>query len=161
MSDTKLSLVPMAPERVTDYFRSLVDWYAEALGEHGCGQADGLHASATRYFMPYIDGRGMPTDSAVFDIVVEGETQAVGAAWCGGADFGSGPTQFIHDLRIFPPFRRKGYGREALDTIVHFARKSGGVSGVALSVLAGNTGAAALYAAEGFVPLSQVMVKPL
>ena len=101
----------------------------------------------------------MPKDSTVFDILVEGEAGPVGAAWCGGADFGSGPTQFIHDLRIFPPFRRRGYGREALDTIVHFARKSGSLRGVALSVLARNTEAAALYAKEGFSPLSQVLIK--
>ena len=159
MSDLKLSIVPMAPELVPAYFRGLVDWYAEALDEHGCGDVDEMHAAASRYYAPYLDAGGLPKDSAVFDILVEGEQGPVGATWCGGADFGSGPTQFIHDLRIFPPFRRRGYGREALDTIVHFARKGGHLRGVALSVLARNAGAAALYASEGFVPLSQVLIK--
>jgi GNAT superfamily N-acetyltransferase len=161
MSLPKLSLVPMEPERVPAYFRSLADWYAEALREHGCGSAEGLHASSSRYFTLYTESSRPPSDSTVFDILVEGEPGAVGALWCGGTDFGSGPVQFVHDLRIFPPFRRRGYARRTLDALAYFARREGGVQGVALSVLVRNAPALRLYEAEGFVPLSQVMVRSL
>jgi len=162
-----LSIVPMPAAKLRAYLRGFADWYAEALGEVGygagldeaCGGADALHDRVAA-LIPGLDADGMPAGSTVFDILVAGEPAPVGATWCGPADFGFGPILYIHDLRVFAPFRRKGYAREALATIRALSKARGHVKGVGLSVLARNTVARDLYLANGFVPISQVLFQP-
>jgi ribosomal protein S18 acetylase RimI-like enzyme len=160
MTVTNLSIVPMPAERVPAYFRSFAEWYAEALGDLACTNLDGLHEQVLAYLQPYLGADGLPAGSMVFDIFDDNLSAPVGATWCGGADFGFGPVFYVHDLRIFAPFRRKGYAKEALATIHDLSRARGGLRGVGLSVLVQNTLARRLYLGDGFVPLSEVLVKP-
>jgi predicted GNAT family acetyltransferase len=80
--------------------------------------------------------------------------------WAGGANFGFGPLFYVHDLRIFPPYRRKGYAAEVLETLATTVKQQEALRGMALSVMAGNVVAADLYAKSGFRPVSTVMFKP-
>ena len=155
-----LSIVPMPAERVPAYFRGFADWYAEALAELGKRGDDDLHAHVAEYLKPWLGANGLPVASTVFDILVDGASTPVGAAWCGSADFGFGPIFYIHDLRIFAPWRRKGYASKALETIYALSKVRSGARGVGLSVLTQNVVARGLYAANGFVPISQIMIRP-
>jgi ribosomal protein S18 acetylase RimI-like enzyme len=150
----------MPAEKVPAYFRGFVDWYAEALAELGHRGDDDLYVHVAQYLKPWLDANSLPIASTVFDILVDDIATPVGAAWCGSADFGFGPIFYIHDLRIFAPWRRKGYAKEALETIYALAKARSGARGVGLSVLAHNVGARALYAAHGFVPISEIMIRP-
>lgn len=160
MTVRNLSIVPMPADRVVAYFRNFADWYAEALVELRCTDANDLHGHVLAYLRPYLGTDGLPAGSMVFDIFADDLTEPVGATWCGGADLGFGPVFYVHDLRIFAPFRRKGYAKEALATIHDLSRARGGLRGVGLSVLVQNTIAHRLYLDNGFVPVSQVLVKP-
>ena len=155
-----LSIVPMPAERVPAYFRGFADWYAEALAELGKRGDDDLHAHVADYLKPWLGSDGLPVASTVFDILVDGTPAPVGAAWCGSADFGFGPIFYIHDLRIFAPWRRRGYSTEALRTIYALSKTRSGARGVGLSVLAHNVAARELYDANGFVPISHILIRP-
>jgi RimJ/RimL family protein N-acetyltransferase len=160
MTVSHLSIVPMPPERVPDYFRSFADWYAEALADLGWNEPDELHAHVTAYLKPALGTDGLPAGSKVFDIFADDLPGPVGATWCGGADLGFGPIFYVHDLRIYAPFRRRGYAKEALATLHDLSKASGNLKGVGLSVLVQNAIARKLYLEDGFTPISQVMVKP-
>jgi len=160
MTVKNLSVAPMPVEKVPAYFRGFVDWYAEALAELGQRDDEDLHAYVAEYLRPYLGADGLPLASTVFDILVGDAPAPVGAAWCGSADFGFGPIFYIHDLRIFAPWRRKGYATEALETIYALSKARSGAKGMGLSVLTHNVVARDLYAANGFVPISQIMIRP-
>ena len=159
MTVKNLSIVPMPAERVQAYFKTFADWYAEALADLACTPPDGLHEQVLAYLQPYLGADGLPAGSMVFDIFADDLPAPVGATWCGGADLGFGPVFYVHDLRVFAPFRRKGYAKEALATIHDLAQARGGLRGIGLSVLVQNTLARQLYLDNGFVPISQVLVK--
>jgi GNAT superfamily N-acetyltransferase len=160
MTVRNLTIVPMPAERVPAYFRGFAEWYAEALGDVAGTNLDELHEQVLAYLQAYLGADGLPASSMVFDIFADDLPAPVGATWCGGADLGFGPVCYVHDLRIFAPFRRKGYAKEALATIDDLARARGGLRGIGLSVLVQNTLAFQLYLEDGFVPISQVLVKP-
>ena len=160
MTVKNLSIVPMPAERVAGYFRGFAEWYAEALADLGCTGGADLHAHVLAYLQPYLGADGLPASSMVFDILADDLPEPVGATWCGGADLGFGPVFYVHDLRIFAPYRRKGYAKEALATIHELSQARGDLRGVGLSVLVQNTIARQLYLDDGFVPVSQVLVKP-
>jgi ribosomal protein S18 acetylase RimI-like enzyme len=155
-----LSIVTMPRERVPGYFELFSEWYAEALVESGRLAANDAHEHVRAYLAPYLDRDGLPRGSQVFDLIVEGEPEPVGATWCGGVNVGFGEIFYIHDLRVHPPYRRRGYARRALATIHALAAERGGGAGVGLSVLARNSIALGLYAAMGWEALSHVMFKP-
>src|SRR5262249_23109117 len=108
MTVKDLAVTPMPAERVPAYFRGFVDWYAEALAELGPRADEDLHAHVAEYLRPWLGTDGLPLASTVFDILVGAAPTPVGAAWCGSTDFGFGPIFYIHDLRIFAPWRRLG-----------------------------------------------------
>jgi ribosomal protein S18 acetylase RimI-like enzyme len=160
MTANPLSIVPMPVAKVPAYFRGFVDWYAEALAELGHQGDDDLHAHVSNYLKPWLDADGLPLASTVFDILLDDIPAPIGAAWCGGTDFGFGPVFYIHDLRIFAPWRGKGYAKAALETIYALSKVRSGARGVGLSVLTHNVVARRLYETHGFVPISQIMIRP-
>jgi ribosomal protein S18 acetylase RimI-like enzyme len=152
-------ITPMPKEDVPGYLRGFSDWYAQSLSDVVPRDVDTMHASVAGFLRPQLTADGLPQGSIVFDIHSEQLAKNVGVVWAGGADFGFGPLFFIHDLRIHPPFRRRGFARAALDCIYEIGKEQGDTCGVALSVLASNAAARDLYASNGFEPLSEVMIR--
>ncbi len=153
-------ITPMPPNEVPAYLRGFAEWYAQSLADADPEAAVGdLHASVAAFLAPQLGADGLPRGSTVFDIHSEQLAANVGVLWAGGADFGFGPLVFIHDLRIHPPFRRKGFARCALDAVQEIGRAQGSTRGVALSVMAGNAVARELYASTGFQPVSEVLIR--
>jgi ribosomal protein S18 acetylase RimI-like enzyme len=153
-------ITPMPREDVPAYLRGFSDWYAQSLSDVRQSTVDEMQAGVAAFLNPQLDAEGVPIGTVVFDIRCEQLDANVGVLWAGGADFGLGPVFFIHDLRIHPPFRRRGFAREALDCVYEIAEAQGGTCGVALSVLATNTVARELYASNGFLPVSEVLIRP-
>jgi ribosomal protein S18 acetylase RimI-like enzyme len=68
------------------------------------------------------------------------------------------PTGFIYDLLIHAPFRRRGYGRQAMLALEDKAQELG-LASLTLHVFEGNTPARDLYAALGYRPEGSYMIK--
>ncbi len=67
---------------------------------------------------------------------------------------------FVSDLVVAEAQRRRGIGRALLQAAEQRAREAG-ASVIRLDVKAGNAGARALYAAEGFTEIETLLEKPL
>lgn len=152
-------LIPMNRAEIPGYLRGFSDWYVQALSDAGPGSVDDLQASVAAFLRPQLDEEGVPIGTTVFEIRPEADRPPVGALWAGGVNLGFGPLFYLHDLRIYPPFRGRGHAREALEAVCTIVQQRGGACGVALSVLAGNTVARELYAKNGFKPLSEVLLR--
>lgn len=152
-------IMPMPRQDVPAYLRGFADWYVQSLSDVAPRSVDDLQARVGAYLQPQLDADGVPIGSTVFDLHAEEVSQNVGVVWAGGADLGFGPLFFVHDLRIHPPFRGRGFARTALDHIYEIAKAEKSLVGVALSVLASNTLARELYVSSGFEPVSEVLLK--
>lgn len=96
--------------------------------------------------------------------------EAVGLlnAVAGFSTFAARPLLNVHDLAVLPAWRGQGVGRALLRAAEAEARRMGACK-LTLEVLSGNTGAAALYASEGYAlyaldpaqGTAQFMQKPL
>lgn len=96
----------------------------------------------------------------LFCIAIDGARDApvVGYFWCKPG--GNGGAVFISDFCILPPFRGKGYAKQALAALeVEYA--GAGYSDIRLRVAASNVRAQYLYQAAGFQATGINMRKPL
>lgn len=82
----------------------------------------------------------------------------VGLLWFLVAERPTGPEAFLMDIVIFPPHRRHGHAREALQQLDHSVDRLG-LETISLSVSPENTVAAALYHALGYEPVFTRMTK--
>lgn len=84
----------------------------------------------------------------------------VGTLWIATIETGVGRAVWIYDVEIFERFRRKGYGRQALEAAESEA-KSLGAESIELHVFGHNAGARALYESAGYATTSLIMKKGL
>jgi ribosomal protein S18 acetylase RimI-like enzyme len=80
---------------------------------------------------------------------VGGEPAGLANCFTGFTTFAARPLVNLHDLGVMPRFRGHGVGRALLRAVEAEAERRGACK-LTLEVLAGNSTAIALYAAEGF-----------
>ncbi|MBV9469333.1 MAG: GNAT family N-acetyltransferase, partial [Abitibacteriaceae bacterium] len=104
-------------------------------------------------------------DHYLFTIVardtITTETQtAVGMLWFAIKDFGAGQIAFLYNFEIAEPFRRRGYGTQALQALEHEVAQLG-LTKIALHVFGYNQGAFALYQKMGYAITDISMAKTI
>jgi len=86
------------------------------------------------------------------------EGAQIGFLWWTVIDRTSGTEAFVLDLVIFPPFRRRGYAKEAMRRLEDHVSELGLVT-ISLSVSEHNIAARSLYTALNYQPVFTRMTK--
>lgn len=105
--------------------------------------------------------KGLATEGQHFYSIEEttrGET--IGMIWVGIQDHGEGRQAFIYDFLIDEPFRRQGYGTQALRALELTVAELGADT-IGLHVFGHNHAARALYEKAGYVTTNVYMQKIL
>ena len=99
-------------------------------------------------------------DHHVYEIKAEPGAAALGFVWFGSVPRGDSRVAFVFQLFVYPPYRRRGHGREALLQVESMAAGMG-FGAIALNVFGSNLPAQALYRSLGYAVTSVGMQKPL
>ncbi len=101
--------------------------------------------------------QGLGTLNHHFFLLKDGD-QAVGSLWYNIATDGLKTNVFLYDLLIYEPFRRKGYGLQAMQGLEAHIRPQGYKS-IALHVFGHNQAAQELYKKAGYGVADLIMEK--
>ena len=86
--------------------------------------------------------------------------QEIGMLWYGIREQAGVREAWIWDVNVAPPFRRQGYGRQAMAVLEQHVRERG-LARISLHVFGHNAAARALYERMGYSPTNIVMSKTL
>jgi ribosomal protein S18 acetylase RimI-like enzyme len=153
-----VELVPMTSSEFIPYLEELIPEYA---AEHvRTGRFDpGVAETEARGEVGKLLPKGVDTpDQHLFIIVAKSTGTRVGVIWLFLDSSRRPPQGFIYDLRIFPPYRRAGYGGAAMRSIESFAR-SRGAGQIGLHVFGHNSTAIHLYERLGYLTTNRIMAK--
>lgn len=161
----RVELVPMTEAEFGAFLAVAVPTYAQdkvAAGNWQRGQALELAAQAFQQLLP--NGLATP-DHFLFSIVAEtGSTPAaqtpVGVLWFAVGETGPNRTAFLYNLEVYAPFRRRGYGAQALQAFEEKAIQLG-LTSIGLHVFGFNRGAQAMYEKMGYIVTNINMAKSL
>ncbi len=137
---------------VRDYTRDKVRagvWSLEEAPRRSAADVDGLLANGTETEGHYLY---LLQDSSI--------DEEVGVVWLAVQDPGVGRSVWIYDIEVYEPFRRQGYGTQALRTVEERATELG-AERVELHVFGHNPAARALYEKAGYETTSVVMRRRL
>ncbi len=96
----------------------------------------------------------------VYALLDEAIQTLVGMLWFEILDTRTGQMAYINDFLIFEPYRRRGYGRQALVELDAYVRQLG-ITKIALHVFGHNTAARHLYEQSGYQTTNLYMAKRL
>ena len=153
-----LALIPMTTAEYASFFEVASDGYARDNVENGrwnASDAPALAREETKRLLP----EGERTPENYLFVLRDTEREAdVGYLWYGTMTRGTKKVAFLFQIYIHAQFRRKGYGRQAMQVFETEALKSEH-NAFALNVSAMNAGALHLYEAVGYSASSLVMRK--
>ena len=153
-------LVPMSDIEYQSYLALAVRDYADDKVAAGNWQpADALERSAQEFQRLLPDGVATQ-DNYLFNIEDQTLAAKVGMIWLARLIQGAHPIAFIYDFRIDEPYRRQGYGEQALRAAEERA-KALGFDTIALQVFGHNHAARALYEKMGYEITNINMAKKL
>lgn len=135
-----------------DYARDKVlagTWSPEEAPRRAAADLDGLLANGTETEGHYL-----------YLLRDRSTTEEVGVVWLAVLDSGVGRSVWIYDIQIHGPFRRMGYGTQALRAVEERAIELGAVN-VELHVFGHNPAARSLYEKVGYETTSVVMRRRL
>lgn len=153
-------LQPMLPEDFPAFFDVAAEGYAAdnvASGRWNASDALALARDETRRLLP--EGERSPGNH-LFVLQDSERLTAVGYLWYGTLARGTKKVAFLFQLHVHEPFRRRGYGRLALQAFELEAARTGH-DALGLNVFASNAGALKLYESVGYSPTSIGMRKEL
>jgi len=155
-----VQLVPMTPEEFEVFLERDIREYAQERVRAGFwSEAEALARSRKEHRALLPDGLKSRYHH-LYSIQDSEGGEAVGALWL-KTDFDSSRASgFIFNLEIHEPFRRRGYGRQAMLELENLAR-SMGLRQLGLHVFAHNQGARALYDGLDYTIASINMLKDL
>jgi ribosomal protein S18 acetylase RimI-like enzyme len=150
-------LRPMTQAEYDAYYapavRSLAEEEAEAYGF----DLVEAHSRATAAFDRLIPDRTLSASrQAIY--VIELEATSVGMIWYELRN--ENREAYLYDLRIWPEFRGRGYGRLGLLALEALLRESG-VKRIILNVFSRNAVARSLYDSLGYTSRSSLMMKAI
>lgn len=155
-----VQLVPMTPEEFEVFLERDIREYAQERVRAGFwSEAEALARSRKEHRALLPDGLKSRYHH-LYSIQDSEGGEAVGVLWL-KTDFDSSRASgFIFNLEIHEPFRRRGYGRQAMLELENLAR-SMGLRQLGLHVFAHNQGARALYDGLDYTIASINMLKDL
>jgi len=149
-------LVPMDPADFEAYLETTTREYAADNVRAGRWTAEEGLAESRKQIQNLLP-KGLATpDHLFFAIAAGAPEEKVGVVWLAIEPRGA----FVYDLRVFGPFRRRGYAEHAMRSIEGVARERGATK-ISLHVFGENGGARALYAKLGYAEINVMMSKPL
>ena len=153
-------LVPMSDIEYQAYLALAVRDYADEKVAAGNWQpAEALERSAQEFQKLLPDGVATQ-GNYLFKIEDQSLAAIVGMIWLARIMQGTHPIMFIYDFRIDEPFRRKGYGEQAMRAAEEQAKVLG-FDTIALHVFGHNHAARALYEKMGYEITNINMAKQL
>ena len=153
-------LVPMNEAEYQAYIDTAIREYAEDKVQAGNWQPEEALERSAQDFHKLLPAGVTTRDQYLYNIEDETLGTKVGIIWLARIMQGAQPIMFIYDFRIDEPFRRKGYGEQALRAAEERA-KALGLDTIALHVFGFNHGARALYEKLGYEITNINMAKKL
>jgi RimJ/RimL family protein N-acetyltransferase len=155
-----IELVELPKERFPRYRENLIREYAQDKVRAGVWSPEEAQRRAEAGTDELL-ARGTDTEGHYLYLLRDRSTgEEVGVVWLAVQDTGVGRSVWIYDIQIHEPFRRRGYGTQALRSVEKRAAELGAEK-VELHVFGHNPGARALYERSGFATTSVVMSKRL
>lgn len=145
-----VQLRPMGAEDFQHYLDQAVQEYAQehvAAGNWSAARALELSAQAYQKLLP--QGHNTP-DNYLYQIQDSSVPPIdVGTLWFAVTDFGGGRQAFLYDFLIYEPYRRHGFGLEALQALEEKVSELG-LNTIGLHVFGHNHAARSLYEKAGY-----------
>jgi RimJ/RimL family protein N-acetyltransferase len=142
-------LVPMTAAEYQTYLDISIREYAEDKVQAGNWQPEEALEKSAQEFRKFLPEGVATKDHYLYGIEDEALKAKVGMIWLARVLQDAHPIMFIYDFRIDEPFRRKGYGEQALRAAEEQA-KALGLDTIALHVFGHNHAARALYEKLGY-----------
>jgi ribosomal protein S18 acetylase RimI-like enzyme len=153
-------LTPMSSEKFKAFLdRDTRDYAAEMVKAGYWTAPSALQRSRQEHRRLLRDGQ-RSRDHYFYTIEDSDTGQAVGAVWLNSRMETTRPTGYIYVLEIDEPYRRQGYGRQAMQELEIVARGMG-LQQLGLHVFAHNGAARALYEGLGYQTASLNLIKSL
>ncbi len=153
-------LVLMNEAEYQTYLDISIREYAEDKVRAGNWQLEGALERSAQEFRQLLPSGVTTPDHYLYNIEDESRGAKVGTIWLARITLSAKPLMFIYDFRIDEPFRRKGYGEQALRAAEDKA-KALKLDTIALHVFGFNHGARALYEKLGYEITNINMAKKL
>lgn len=142
-------LVPMREEVFEDYIQDSLREYAQAHVKAGNWSPSEATRRAEEQFQSLLP-QGMQSEGHhLLEIEDQGSGEKVGVVWVAEMGRGEDRAAFVYDLRVAPPFRRRGYGERAMRSVEALVVGLGSRT-INLHVFADNAAARALYKKLGY-----------
>ena len=153
-------LVPMKANEYESYLAISIREYAEDKVQSGNWQPEEALEKSAQDFQKLLPAGVATKDQYLYDIEDEALGVKVGMIWLARMMQGTKPIMFIYDFRIDEPYRRRGYGEQAMRAAEE-KTKALGLDTIALHVFGFNHGARALYEKLGYEITNINMAKKL
>ncbi len=153
-------LVPMNETEYQAFLDISVSEYADDKVKAGNWQPEEALEKSAQEFRRFLPDGVATKDNYLYRIEDETLATTVGTIWLARIMQGTHPIAFIYDFRIDEPFRRKGYGEQAMRAAEEQA-KALGFDTIALHVFGHNHAARALYEKMGYEITNINMAKKL
>lgn len=155
-----IRLRPMTASEYENYLERAINEYAdEKVMAGNWHPSEALELSRQEYQKLLPDGPATPRQH-LFTITLDSQPDTLGMIWFAEIDQALQPYAFIYDFYIDEPFRRKGYGAEAMLRVEDEVRACG-LKRIGLHVFGHNHPALALYEKLGYEPTNINMLKKL
>lgn len=153
-------LVPISQEEFQPWLDNAIAEYAHDKAQAGnWPAAEAIERSAQEFAQLLPAGPATPGQH-LFSIRADDQPSSVGVIWFSETSYGGQPVAFVYDFVIFEPFRRRGYGEQALRAVEAEVRALG-LGSIGLHVFGHNHAARALYEKVGYSVTNVNMAKQL
>ena len=151
-----VQLIRMTQPELDEYLPHAIQALADELAKGNGWNTDQSLAAALRSFDVLLPNRAVDSPNQLLWTIVA-DSQRVGVLWCGIREHGEA---FVWDILIYPAWRNRGYGTEAMVAMEQELRQMEIVR-VGLNVFAHNSVAARMYSKIGYIPVSTRLIKVL